>query len=166
MGYVIIGIGLIILGIGAAGIWAQVNSASGRGQPRLSLIEQHGVAANRDSPFRFLGGAVVCALGVMIAVSGWVSLQAGSRGANRAVVAVSPLERMLSKAHDACAEIIANFAAIPAFYVRESRNVGKGNEFYFAWPTGRLPGSLSASCIGKLSPLEITSLTVNGMQVR
>lgn len=52
------------------------------------------------------------------------------------------------------------------------RNHGRGDEFYFAWPSGsfhfvngfgaKVP--MSASCIGSRSRRAITSLTINGQQ--
>jgi hypothetical protein len=63
---------------------------------------------------------------------------------------------------------IARYGAsdIPPF----TKNYGKGDEFYFAWPRGSFEFSnafgarekMSASCNGILSTGEINSLTVNG----
>lgn len=77
------------------------------------------------------------------------------------------------EAHDHCARAIAkhlgvdNWGAIPV-----AKNNGSGNEFYFAWPTGRIglqtalgDVPISASCVGTLNPLQLQWVTVNGKDV-
>ena len=56
------------------------------------------------------------------------------------------------------------------------KNYGEGTEFYFAWPSGNIPGGkahvldglpmeASASCIGDLASREISSASVNSKDV-
>ena len=53
------------------------------------------------------------------------------------------------------------------------KNYGKGDEFYFAWPSGTFhfkngfgsPVRMSASCIGDVSTGEIKQLTLNGKEI-
>lgn len=80
-------------------------------------------------------------------------------------------ERKMLKALASCQHRIAGLAQygdaeMPPF----TKNYGKGDEFYFAWPRGSfhfkngfgasLP--MSASCIGIISTGKIKQLTING----
>ena len=55
---------------------------------------------------------------------------------------------------------------IPGMTFPTVSNYGSGNEFYFAWPSGSLPGGASGSCIGTRSPLAVTQITINGQTVK
>lgn len=74
----------------------------------------------------------------------------------------------------ACQQRIAGLAEFGAAEMPpHTKNWGKGDEFYFAWPTGSfhfengLGASvpMSASCVGFVTTSEIRHLTVNGRDI-
>lgn len=83
-------------------------------------------------------------------------------------------DRQVSAALLACQQRIAGLgrvggAEMPPY----SKNWGKGDEFYFAWPTGSFHFKngfgasmpMSASCVGLVATSEIRQITVNGRDI-
>lgn len=84
-------------------------------------------------------------------------------------------DRAVSDALHLCQRAIASVAEYgDADTPPYTRNYGTQGEFYFAWPQGSFEFTngfgakvkMSASCNGKVSTGEITSLTVNGKDFR
>lgn len=84
-------------------------------------------------------------------------------------------DRAISEALQLCQRAITSIAEYGAADTPPyTQNYGKQDEFYFAWPKGSFEFTngfgarvkMSASCIGKVSTGEITSLTVNGKDFR
>lgn len=122
-------------------------------------------ARHLPGPKEWLGGLVLVALAVSILSIGYRAIQPSASQTH---------DRKVSAALLACQQRIAGLAEYgDAETPPYSKNWGKGDEFYFAWPRGMFHFKngfgasvpMSASCTGVISTGEIQHLTLNSKDI-